>query len=195
MSGHHAGTELGRRASILVACLLAVGCTTTATGPPATPSTPAPPPRPREVRLDGVDPCSLLTPQQRAGLGVEGTPRPAESYVELFRGNVPSCTMIGFRPAAFGLGVSTVTSVGIERWRQGDLAAQVQPTSVAGFPAVIAMPTRYTTYCSVDVDVAAGQLLDVQFSDGGGKPPISQPELCQRAQQVAESTMITLLAR
>jgi hypothetical protein len=70
------------------------------------------PPRPREVRLNGVDPCSLLTEQQRAELGLDARPV--------------------FSQAPVGL----------------------------------------TEYCSVVVEVAAGQLLDVQFRDGGRRPPI-----------------------
>jgi Protein of unknown function (DUF3558) len=180
---------------LAVAAVLLTACTTVVEGSPSAPSGVLLPPRPREVRLDGVDPCSLLTPEQRAGLGLDSEPRPTRSYVELFRGNVPSCTMIGLEPAAVGIGVSAVTSVGIERWQEGDLAANIQPTRVSGFPALIATPARYTTYCNVEVDVAAGQLLDVQFSDGGNHPSIPQADLCRRGQQAAEAVMATLLAR
>jgi hypothetical protein len=60
---------------------------------------------------------------------------------------------------------------------------------------MVAIPTRAVDYCSVEVDVAAGQLLDVQLSDGGGQPPIPQQELCARAEQVAETLMWSLIAR
>jgi hypothetical protein len=182
-----------RTVLLLVTAVLAAGCTTAVEGTPSA-APPAPlPARPREVRLDGVDPCSLLTPAQRAALGLQTAPRNSTSYVELFRGSVSSCTMLGFKPDAVGIGISTVTTAGIERWQDNDIAAEVQPTSVADFPAVVAVPTRYTTYCSVEVDVATGQLLDVQFSDGGRHPPIRQDELCRRAEQVAEAAMSTLL--
>jgi hypothetical protein len=46
----------------------------------------------------------------------------------------------------------------------------------------------------VIVDVAAGQLLDIQFGDGGRQPPIPQPQLCEGAQSVADAVMVTLLA-
>lgn len=176
----------------LVACVLAAGCTTATETPPA-PT--APPPRPREVRLDGVDPCSLLTAEQRAGLGFDGTPQLTEPYAELFGGRVPTCTVTGLKREPIAVGIGTVTSIGIERWRRGDIAADMRPTTVADFPAVVAVPRRLTDYCSVEVDVAAGQLLDVQFSDGGGEPPIPQDELCRRAGQVAEQLMTSLLTR
>jgi Protein of unknown function (DUF3558) len=103
--------------------------------------------------------------------------------------------MIGFRPDAIGVGISTVTTVGVERWQENDLAAQVRTTTIAGFPAVVATPTRFTTYCSVEVDVASGQLLDVQFTDGGRQPPLAQNELCRRGEQAAEAAMTTLSTR
>jgi hypothetical protein len=64
-----------------------------------------------------------------------------------------------------------------------------------GFPSVVAIPRRTTDYCSVEVDVAPGQLLDVQFSDGGGEPSIPQEELCITAQRAAEVMLQSLLAR
>ncbi len=179
----------------LVACVLAAGCTTAVEGTPSAPTGVLLPPRPREVRLDGVDPCSLLTPEQRAELGLDGVPRYTDPYAELFGGNVPTCTITGLTREPIAVGIGVVTSAGIERWQSGDLAADVRPTTIAGFPAVVAVPRHLTDYCSVEVDVAAGQLLDVQFSDGGGTPPIPQTELCQRAVQVAEQSTASLLTR
>jgi hypothetical protein len=92
------------------------------------------------------------------------------------------------------LGIGVVTSAGIERWRQGNLAAQVQPTSVGGFPALIAQPTQSTAYCAVEVDVAPGQLLDVQLFDGGHTPPLRQEDLCSGAQRAAGEIIKTLVA-
>jgi hypothetical protein len=143
--------------------------------------------------LDGVDPCSLLTPKQREALGLESEPRASRPYVELFRGNVPTCTMIGFSPNAVGLAIGTVTTTGIERWQDRDLAVEVQPVTVSGFPALIARPTHFTNYCSVEVDTAFGQMLDVQFSDGGRQPPIPQADLCVGATRSAEDLMTSLL--
>jgi uncharacterized protein DUF3558 len=152
------------------------------------------PPRPREVRLDGVDPCSLLTEQQRAELGLDGRPLFSKAPVGLYGGaEVPLCTVRGFEPRAVTVGVSLVTSVGIERYTSGELAAELRLIDVQGFPGVVAVPTRFTDYCTAIVDVAPGQLLDVQFATGGRQPPIPQPQLCQDAQTVAGEVMSTLL--
>lgn len=180
---------------LLVACLVAAGCTTAVEGTPSAPTGVLLPPRPREVRLDGVDPCSLLTAEQRAGLGFTSEPHATKPYVELFRGEVPTCTMDSSSTNPTILGIGLVTSVGVERWREGNLAASIEPTAVSGFPAVLAQPTQSTSYCAVEVDVAAGQLLDVQLFDGGHTPPLARKELCARAERAAGEIVSTLLGR
>ena len=138
------------------------------------------PPRPRDVRIDGVDPCSLLTEAQRAELGLDARPVFDLSPSLLYPGpEVPACVIGGNAPRAITVGVSIVTSAGIELFTSGELAAEVRPVEVQGFPAVVAVPTRFTEYCTVVVDVAPGQLLDVQFADGGRGPPIPQDQLCR----------------
>ena len=180
-------------AAAVVAALLA-GCTTEVAGTPSAPTGLLLPPRPREVRLDGVDPCSLLSPAQRAGLGITSEPHNSNSYVAPFGGNVATCTMHGSGPSSMILGIGTVITVGIERWRDPTLQADVRPTAVADFPAVVALPTQSRSYCSVEVDVASGQLLDVQALIGD-EPALPQGDLCAGAQRSASEMMTTLLAR
>nr|WP_246106832.1 DUF3558 domain-containing protein [Pseudonocardia kunmingensis] len=154
------------------------------------------PPRPREVRLDGVNPCSLLTEGQRARLGLDGRPVLSQAPVGLYPGgDVVACDIRGFEPRAVAAGISLVTTVGVERFTSGDLAAEIRRTAIHGFPAVVAVPTRLTNYCTVIVDVAVGQLVDVQFRDGGRTPPIPQGQLCRDAEAVAADVMMTLLDR
>ncbi len=170
---------------VLVLCLLG-GCA--AVGEPAAA------PRPREVSLVGVDPCSLLTTPQRAALGLDRPPVFDSSPSALYKGaEVPLCSIGGVTPRAVSVGISAVTNVGIELFTSGDLAADVRPVQVRGFPAVVAVPTKFDDYCSVIVDTSPGQLLDVQFADGGRVPPIPQERLCRDAQQVADAAVSTLL--
>jgi hypothetical protein len=98
-----------------------------------------------------------------------------------------------FSGNATTLGIGLVTTSGIDLWTTGRLDADVSAADVHGFPAVVAVPRRFTEYCSVDVDVAQGQLVDLQFRDGGNRPQIPQPELCARARQVAEAVMASLV--
>jgi hypothetical protein len=191
--------------ALLVGVVLLVAACTTVAGQPA-PADPLGgassdangielPPRPQDVRLDGVDPCSLLTPAQRAELGLDGRPSFDVGPSQLYEAEVPACVIRGSEPREVFVGVNLVTTAGIERFTSGDLAAEVRPVQVRGFPALVVVPTRFTTYCTVIVDVAPGQLIDAQFSDGGGRPPVPQPQLCQDVEALADAVMATLLTR
>jgi hypothetical protein len=107
---------------------------------------------------------------------------------------VPLCAIRGFEPRAITVGLSIVTNMGAEVFTSGELAVEVRAVLVQGFPTVVVVPRRFTDWCAVIVDVAPGQLLDVQLADGGRTPPIPQPQLCQDAQTVADAVMTTLLA-
>jgi hypothetical protein len=183
---------------VLLACVAVLlgGCSGEGEPSAAEPTGLALPPRPRDVPIDGVDPCSLLTEAQRAELGLDARPVFDLSPSALYPGpEVPACVIGGNVPRAITVGVSVVTSAGIEVFTSGDLAADVNPVEARGYPAVVAIPTRSPDWCTVIVDVAPGQLLDVQFADGGREPPIPQDQLCQGAETAADAVMTTLLAR
>lgn len=183
-------------ALLVAGAVLVAGCSDAGGGvAPAEPSGIELPPRPREVRIDRVDPCSLLTDVQRVDLGLDGRPLFNVGPSELYPGaDVPTCAIRGYEPRAVSVGVSNVTTVGIELFTSGELAATVRPAEVRGFPAVIATPTRFTEWCMAIVDVAPGQLLEIQFADGGRQPPIPQTQLCQDSERVADAVMTTLLS-
>jgi hypothetical protein len=182
---------------MIMILLLLAGCTTVAGQPqPAAsaPPTSAGPARPRDVPIDDVDPCSLLTEEQREELGLDGRPTFDRSPSLLYPGEVSMCVIRGFDPRAVIVSAGLVTTVGIDFFTSGNLAADLESISVTGFPAAVARPTQYTYYCTVVVDVAPGQLLDVQAQDGGRQPPIPQDQLCRDAEQAATAVMATLLA-
>jgi hypothetical protein len=186
-----------RRLLVLLIGGLAVGCSSQApTQPTPTPTaatpTSASPARPREIRLDGVDPCTLLTPSQRKSLGLGGAPQPYTSGPPT-PGN--ACSITGFEPRAVAVDLTVATTVGISAvTAPGAVNDTLTQIAVAGYPAVIARP-RNPDGCLVDIDVAQGQLLDVLFRDGGGDPPIPQDQLCRDAVNVAGQTMNALLGR
>jgi hypothetical protein len=183
-----------RGAVVVVVLLLLTGCTTISgqAGPAESPTTT--PARPRDVRIDGVDPCTLLTEEQREELGLDGEPRFDNSPSLLFPGEVPMCVTSGFDPRAIAVSVGLVTTAGIDFITADRLAADLDQTTVAGFSAITTRPTRYTQFCNVFVDVAPGQLMDVQALDGGRKPPIPQDQLCLDAERAATEAMETLVA-
>ncbi|WP_214404604.1 DUF3558 domain-containing protein [Pseudonocardia lacus] len=148
------------------------------------------PPRPRELPLDSVDPCELLTTAQRVSLGLSERSLPGTTDAPYFAG--PTCTVSGFEPRDVGADVGLVTNTGLDQLlAPGLLSDEVAVISVADFPAIVAKPSQ-PDYCSVDVDVADGQFLDVQFRDSGKNPPIPQDDLCRDAVRVAEAALHTL---
>jgi hypothetical protein len=120
------------------------------------------PPRPRDVPLDGVDPCALLTDATRAELAVEETLRSSTRERLYGGGTTEVCTTRGYEPRAISLGVGLVVSAGIERFTTRQVDATVTPIDVRGFPAVELVPDGRPEYCTVIVDVAPGQLIDIQ---------------------------------
>lgn len=149
-------------------------------------------PRPFDLRLDGVDPCAILTEQQLTELGFDGEVLPSESNSSLF-GRGPACSFRGFEPRAVSMSFVVASEKGIETLVQDGVTDELTAITVGGFPAVLARPTN-PAFCSVDVDVAPGQLLDVHFADGGRKPPIPQDQLCRDAVVVAEAAVASLRA-
>jgi hypothetical protein len=183
-----------RGAVVVLVLLLLAGCTTvTGQAEPAAPASSAPA-RPREVRIDGVDPCSLLTEQQRAELGLDAQPRRDIGPLPPYPGSdIPLCLFGGFRPRSVSLGVATVTTTGIELFRSGGLVADIRPIEVQRFPALVAIAPRNNDFCSVVIDVAAGQALDVNFRLDGRDAGAPVDSLCEDAERAAGAVMNTLL--
>jgi hypothetical protein len=189
-----------QRAVLGVLIVLLSGCSTggqaSPADPPASkqvaPTTVSLPPRPRDIPIDDVDPCTLLTRQQRAELQLDQPPQPSRDPSPLYPGDVSWCFIRGNEPA-ISISVSVVTTAGIEFWTSGQAAAEIRPIEVAGFPALVALSLTLNDGCNVLVDVAPGQLLDVQSNSAGANPPIPQTQLCRDAEQAANLAMDTLL--
>jgi hypothetical protein len=159
--------------------------------PATTTTAPSLPPRPREVRLDDVDPCAVLTPEQRIALSLDSPPSP---YVETSFGNAKACTMrSGISGNVVRLALVTVEGVGV--WLSENAQVHVQQTAIAGFPGLIVRTPGMDHVCNVEVDVAEGQFLDVMFRDGGNETAAKQDTLCQGAQRVAEAAVAGLRQR
>ncbi|MDN5931348.1 MAG: DUF3558 domain-containing protein [Pseudonocardia sp.] len=190
----------GRRVVVTVLAVLAVaGCGGRAPAPDVSPpvATAGPvielPPRPRDISLEGLDPCTLLTEPQRAEIGLTTPPKLTEARSGVFNGDIELCTAGGYEPVAISVGVTVVTTRGIEVFTGDGVAATVTPIEVRDFPGVRLVPPR-PGYCTAVLDVAPGQLIDVQFRDGGNDETIATPVLCDGAERVAGMVMDTLLA-
>lgn len=192
---------LGRLLRGLLA--LALACTACTGGiaaeAPVT-ATPAPgaitlPPRPYDVPIDDIDPCTLLTPTQLQLLQLDGEP---DSYTGSDRllGSTWSCFVSGFGDPNIGVAVVLAANTGVERYTGGELLTDVSPLTIDGFPGVLAVPRNFSDVCNVVIDIAPGQLINIDFSDGGANtPPVPQDQLCDGARRTATEVLRTLLNR
>ena len=191
-----------RRLGVLIVLLAAtVGCTSTVAGQPAAEPASADsatseivlPPRPYELRVDGVDPCALLTPDQRSELGLDGRPIPYASETRFFVGR--ACSIGGYRPRAIGTNIVLVTGNDLQALidvtPDAAVPQELSVVAVADFPGVVSR-SEIVSFCSVSVDVADDQFVNIIFADDGEQQPIPQDQLCQEAMIVAEQALQTL---
>lgn len=152
---------------------------------------PAPlPPRPYDLNLQGIDPCKLLTEQQRGELGFDRQPLPDS---DADAGDAATCS---FRntTAKVGARIALITNEGMQVWSDNTTHVDTTPVAIDDFPGVVAKTQGLDLTCSVEVDVASGQHLDVLYRDDGGQPPPPVDQLCAGAQRVATATVHTLKA-
>ncbi|GGM75619.1 hypothetical protein GCM10012275_52890 [Longimycelium tulufanense] len=164
----------------------------TATVPQITTSaTKATPARPREIKLDGKNPCDLITAHQRAKFGFEREPRSGTN--ETFKS--PDCR---FSNNLAGYWLTTVTTEGVEVWHNGGRNARVEEQQpILGYPTIATTLPDHPVYkesnCGIVVDVADGQYLlaTIQIDRGS----VSKlPPKCEAARAFAEAAMKTLTA-
>lgn len=187
----------GLTTAALIALIAATGCSASigdgsdvaSEQAPGPAGAPALPPRPQEVRLDDVDPCSLLTAEQLRRLDVRGGQfRPADDRYGA------NCRWVHSpqEPVEAYL-IALDVSSGIET--SFDNPGGSAPITVAGFPAIetespeLRLPD---TQCIVVVDVAPGQALQVNY-DYAGSLPMTRERACDRARPAAEMAMRTLI--
>ncbi|MBW0110459.1 DUF3558 domain-containing protein [Pseudonocardia sp. KRD-182] len=196
------GSAVRRVVSVLVGVLLCAslaGCVRETAGAATSPEAPATevplPPRPRDIDIRGVDPCSLLTSTQRAELGLDAEPAYDVQVSPLFEGPEPACTVggSGLREVAVGVALP-YDGLGVDAFAASRVRADVTVIEVRGMPAVLAEPPEQLRLCSVVIDLGPGQAMNVQYRDGGGRPTVPQDDLCTGAIAVAGSAMDTLLS-
>lgn len=141
-------------------------------------------PRPREIRLDGKDPCALVPESDWGKFSIERPGQPQQNKTF----NSPECY---YGNLDLAVGITLVVTEGIEAWRTGKRTAE--PTDAApiqGFPTISLMRPKDMTGCDTVVDVAKGQYLlatVIVLTDDG------VPKRCDWAHQLAESAMKTLV--
>ena len=189
-----------RTTALLIVAAVLAGCTdapeqsalTTPPPPPPAPTTTTPfdfPQRPRAVPLDGVDPCAVLTEEQRMSLSLDNPPSP---YVDPSFGNAKACTI---RSTTSGnvARIALVLVSGADVWLSENAQVDYTAGTIEGFTAITVRTPDVHDVCNVEIDVADGQFLDVMFRDGGNSTAVQQDHLCLGAQRVAEAAMASLL--
>lgn len=151
---------------------------------PDTSDKPATPARPREIRLQGKDPCALVSKADwgRFAIDKPGEPQQDETLKS------PECF---YSARDTVLAVTLVMNEGIEAWRSGNRMAQpAEVAPIQGFPAISLTRPNDRIGCDIVVDVAEGQYLlttVVVIEDS------AVPERCAFAHRLAESAMNTLV--
>lgn len=142
------------------------------------------PPRPFSMPLNEVDPCRLLGATARAGLGFDRGPLPDPNGAQ-------TCS---FRNTHVKVGarLALITTVGLAMWADDTPQVSTTPVLIADFPALVVQTPGLNLACTVKVDVADGQHLDVLYRDDGAQPPAPLGQFCAGAQRVAQAAVTTL---
>lgn len=149
------------------------------------------PPRPAELRLDGIDPCALLTGEQTRQLGVHGGER-EQNTDEL---GSTDCQWLNdpLEPSIFGYLARLILKRGADSGLDSSTGAQV--VTLDGFSAVQATSPHVDPreHCVLLVDVAQGESLWVQWmTSTHGQPGFTHEMACEKA-RVAGQLMLTNL--
>jgi Protein of unknown function (DUF3558) len=147
------------------------------------------PPRPKDLSLDGVEPCSVLTEAQVAQVAKEfkfDAP-PAQDT----SGDEQLCSLEQTAEPFNIIDIVLVTDRGIEYWLSGQGNVDAWPVSIAGFPAVgYKAAGTEDEECVTSVGVADGQQLTVDFSLLEGETDYR--ELCKVTERIATMATETL---
>lgn len=170
----------------------------TASGEPPSSESPSPsssvevPPPPRDLSLDGLDPCTLFTDSQLADLEIDDVRPDDGSGAGTIYKDMKACTLDKSAAEPFiSYAVTAVTNVDVGWWINEPHNADVKLISVGDYPAAEFHIKGGGTYdCAVAVGVAKNQHLNVEMlplSDD-----ITGDAICQGSKHVAEMALQTL---
>jgi hypothetical protein len=201
-----------RAATLTIAVLasaLVAGCTTSQAGTPrasvsepgsGTSSAGTSPTvaRPKPLDLHEADTCRLLTDQRLTALSVDRAPSPGQALEGSLLAGSPGCSFLSLG-RQYGFLIVASTQMGLAEFIERTGSRPSQRIEVKGYPAISeegnrSAPERGNGACFVNVDVADGQLLQVQFSQIAASQDKRLPieTLCAKAAEVAEAAVTTL---
>jgi len=150
------------------------------------------PPPPKDLSLDGVDPCTLFTDAQRAQLQVDDVSPDDGSDAGTIYKDMKACTLDKSAEEPFhSYGVVAVTDVDVSFWINEDTNADSELISIAGYPAAKFHIKGGGTYdCAIALGVAKNQHLHVEMASLSDD--VQGEQLCQGSEHAAEMALQTL---
>jgi hypothetical protein len=153
-----------------------------------TPTVEVPPP-PKDLSLDGLDPCTLLTSAQRTELNVDQV-RTTSDDSGHYKGMQTCVLDVSAQEPFYSYNVLAVTNEDVSVWLTGKRNVDAKLTSIGGYPAAQFNTMGVDTDCAFAVGVAKGQHLQVEMaptSDG-----FTYQDICQASKRAAEMALQTL---
>ena len=147
--------------------------------------------RPRELSLDNVQPCNLVSGNTLSNLAVIAKPEPLSSVAGVDTKGA-SCY---YSPRSSGeFNIAAITNQGTDRWTEGSMESfeSINQRPVHGYPTIKVEQVNHSygphDDCELYVDVASGQSLRVDASEN------YEPDLptCDIARRLAEDAVNSL---
>jgi hypothetical protein len=166
-----------------------VGSTSTGESQPATSSVEIPPP-PRDLSLDGIDPCTLLTEAQQSELKINDV-NPNVGDQSIYQG-MKGCILDAAAAEPFiSYDLVAVTNIDVSFWINEKRNADGKLISIGGYPAAeFHIKGGEDVDCAIAVGVAKNQHLHVEIVPYG--VDFTGEQLCEGSKQVAEMALQTL---
>jgi hypothetical protein len=164
------------------------GRATTPSAPPASTSDTSQelPSRPQDLKVDGVDPCKLLTADQMKQVKVASTKSVQPNIVD--KKPSPACFYQNNLDYTYTVGV--VTHNGVPYWLRNGGTVETKLVDVSGYGAAeIKFTGTNDVDCAIAVDVADGQQLFVSYKPLNAEP---QEQMCGKAKTTAGLALVTL---
>jgi hypothetical protein len=171
------------------------GSTSTSEQPTSESSSPATvdiPPPPKELSLDGLDPCTLFTESQRAQLQIDDVSTDDGSDSGTIYKDMKECILDKSAGEPFhSYDVVAVTNVDVSFWINDETNADAELISIDGYPAAKFHIKGGGTYdCAVALGVAKNQHLHVEMASLSDD--VKGDQLCQGSERAAEMALRTL---
>lgn len=149
------------------------------------------PPPPRELSLDGLDPCTLFTEAQRTQLKISDVDPGVSDGTTIYEGMKNCALDVDDQEPFVTYDIVAVTNVDVSFWLNEQRNADAELISVAGYPAAEFHTKGVEDEdCAVAIGVAKEQHLHVEMMPLSGE--FTQEEICQASEQAAEMAVQTL---